>query len=57
MEQVRAAMTPPLETSVTSCQTESSASTSVRVRRVVIASSPVPFRMFQARPFFHHVTA
>ena len=56
MEQVRSATIPPLEVSVTSCQTESSGSSSVRVRMVVTASSPVPLRMFHARPFFHQVT-
>lgn len=38
-------------------QTESSGSSSVRVRMVVTASSPVPCRMFHARPSFHQVTA
>ena len=57
MAQVRAATIPFLEVSVTKSQTASSGSSSVRVRRVVTASSPVPCRMFHARPSFHQVTA
>ena len=57
MAQVRAATIPFLEISVTSCQTEFSGSSSVRVRMVVMASSPVPLRIFHAKPFFHQVTA